>query len=142
MYNMISKYANIYINIYTISLGDYKYKMLNSSFLQQNSSTTFTFVCYKVQNKKIAQIWNTRGNIFLPKYDGFFKVENKIYMEKVCLQFELKIFPHLKKCEFFSATKMPFSKRLPDWCSHTPLLSSLSSAQMFWSRNEERNDIG
>lgn len=56
MYNMISKYANIYINIYTISLGDYKYKMLNSSFLQQNSATTLTFVCYKVQNKKIAQI--------------------------------------------------------------------------------------
>lgn len=101
--------------------------MLNSSFLQQNSSTTFTFVCYKVQNKKIAPIWNTRGNIFLPNLMFFLKVENKIYMEKVCLQFELKIFPLSKKCEFFQQPKCLFQNdclidvRTRRFCPHCRL---------------------
>lgn len=53
---MISKYANIYI----FTLSDYKYKMLSPAF-----TTTFIFVCYKMQNRKIAQICNIRGNIFI-----------------------------------------------------------------------------
>lgn len=101
--------------------------MLNSSFLQQNSATTLTFVCYKVQNKKIAQIWNTRGNIFLPNLMFFLKLRIKFTWRKFVYNLNYRYFFIKKNVHFFQQPKCLFQNdclidvRTRRFCPHCRL---------------------